>query len=188
MEFYPQVEKFVTEAFLRSPHSGDIRHFERTVHWVKQLKPDADEALCIAAFAHDTERAFRDTATHPAAEKSPKGFRDEAFMSHHQEKGAEIISKFLKGQGAPAELSGRVSHLIARHEVGGDADQNLLRDADSLSYFENQIEYFIAHKVSEVGKEKVKDKFQWMFDRIGSKQAKTLARPMYEQAIKRLGA
>ena len=186
MEFYPRVEKYITEIFSKSPHFRDIKHFERTVYWLKQLRPDADEALYIAAFAHDTERAFRDKSAHPTAGKSSKGFLDEDFMKHHQEKGAEVITKFLKEQGASPELVERVGMLISRHEVGGDEDQNLLKDADSISYFENQIDFFIAHKVSEVGKEKVRAKFHWMFERISSEQAKASAKPMYEIAIKRL--
>ena len=186
MEFYSKVEKYVTEVFAKSHHFRDVKHFERTVYWLKQLRPDADEALCIAAFAHDTERAFRDSAVHPMAEKSSKGFLDEEFMKHHQERGAEIIAEFLKEKNAPLELVDRVRMLISKHETGGNADQNVLKDADSISYFENQIEFFITHKVDEVGKDKVREKFQWMFDRISSEEAKKLAKPMYEQAIKRL--
>ncbi|MCL5775343.1 MAG: DUF4202 family protein [Patescibacteria group bacterium] len=186
MEFYPKVEKYITEIFAQSPHFRDIKHFERTVYWLKKLRPDADEALCIAAFAHDTERAFRESGIHPMAEKSSQGFLDETFMKYHQEKGAEIIVEFLKKQDAPSELTERTSMLISKHEVGGNEDQNLLKDADSISYFENQIDFFLTHKVTEVGKDKVKDKFQWMFDRISSEDARALAKPMYEQAIKRL--
>lgn len=187
MDWYNKVEQFVKDSFIKAHNPGDIKHFERTVYWLKQLKPDADEALCIAAFAHDTERAFRETSTHPMAGKSLKGFRDEQFLAYHQNKGAEIISDFLKEQKAPQELIDRVFRLISKHEVGGDEDQNLLKDADSVSYFENQIEHFLTVKAGEVGKEKVKEKFRWMFERISFEKAKDIARPMYEQAIKKLG-
>ena len=32
-------------------------HFDRTVYWLQQLRPDADGALLIAAISHDIERA-----------------------------------------------------------------------------------------------------------------------------------
>ncbi|MDR3642698.1 MAG: DUF4202 family protein [Candidatus Doudnabacteria bacterium] len=187
MEYYPKIEQFVIEAFTKSHNPKDIKHFERTVYWLKQLRPEADEALCIAAFAHDTERAFRESSSHPAAGSSPKGFRDEEFLTYHQNKGAEIIADFLKQQNAPQEMTDRVQMLISKHEVGGNEDQNLLKDADSVSYFENQMNHFLTEKVAAVGKEKVREKFQWMFDRITSGKAKDLARPMFEDAITKLG-
>lgn len=94
MNYYPKVERFIVQAFVNTPYAKDIRHFERTVYWLKELKPDADEALYIAAFAHDTERAFRDEE---AAKKtfSNKGFTDEDHIKHHSETGAKIIVDFL---------------------------------------------------------------------------------------------
>ncbi len=180
------VKEFVKESFIKAGNLGDIKHFERTVYWLKELRPNADEALCIAAFAHDTERAFRDKTANERFRASNKGFTDEDHLMHHQNKGAKIIADFLKEQNAPQELIDRVQMLISKHEVGGNDDQNLLKDADSVSYFGNQIEHFLTSKVAEVGKDKVREKFQWMFDRITSVRAKELAKPMYENAIKRL--
>ncbi len=34
----------------------DPRHAENTLDWLLKLKPDADEALQIAALGHDIER------------------------------------------------------------------------------------------------------------------------------------
>jgi len=76
--------------------------------------------------------------------------------------------------------------LISKHEEGGNDDQNLLKDADSISFFENNVPLFLTKHVSEVGKEKVKEKFDWMFNRITSEKAKQIARQWYEEAIKKL--
>ncbi len=184
--YFTLVKGFVKEAFIKANNQGDIRHFERTVYWLKQLKPDADEALCLAAFAHDIERAFRDEAAKERFKASSKGFTDEDHLANHQNKGAEIIANYLKEQQAPKELIDRVQMLISKHEVGGNVDQNLLKDADSISYFENQIEHFLTKKVADVGKDKVRVKFQWMFDRITSEKAKEVAKPMFEDAISKL--
>ncbi len=184
--YFTLVKSFVKEAFIKANNQNDIKHFERTVYWLKQLNPDADEALCIAAFAHDTERAFRDETVNEKLKSSDKGFTDVDHLTYHQNKGAEIIASYLKEQNAPHELINRVQMLISKHEVGGNDDQNLLKDADSISYFENQIELFLTKKVTEVGKEKVKAKFEWMFDRITSNRAKEIARTYYEDAINKL--
>jgi hypothetical protein len=186
MEYYPKAEKFVVDAFTKANSIKSIKHFERTVYWLTELKPNADEALQIAAFAHDIERAFRDKVMDTIFEKSSQGFRDEEYLERHQTKGAEIVANFLTEQNAPNELAERVKMLISKHEVGGNDDQNLLKDADSISYFENQVNHFISTKAKEVGKEKVQQKFQWMFNRITSKQAKEIVKPMFEEAIKKL--
>jgi hypothetical protein len=186
MQYYPLAEKFIKDTFKGTPHEQDITHFERTVFWLKQLDQQADEAMCIAAFGHDAERAFRGEEVENRLAASSKGFTDEEHLKHHQETGARVMADFLKGQKAPFELVEKVSRLISKHEVGGEEDENLLKDADSLSYFENQVEYFLQNKLAKMGKEKIKAKFDWMFERITSPKARELAEPMYLEAIKKL--
>ncbi len=181
---YQKVEQFVVDSFTKAGDTGGIRHFKRTVYWIQQLKPDADEALLIAAIAHDIERAFRETGY---GEKFQKGFRTDEHLVYHQEKGTEIIEGFLQKQNADKKLIERVKKLISKHEVGGDDDQDILKDADSVSFFENNVEQFVTKFVPEVGKENVKDKFDWMFNRISNEQAKKIALPWYKEAIKQLG-
>jgi hypothetical protein len=147
---------------------------------VEKLRQGADEGLLIAAVSHDIERSER-KLREPA-----KNFLDPEYLREHQERGAFMVGEFLQAHGAPEELVQRVEHLVSKHEVGGDEDQNLLKDADSLSFFETQVEYFVEEKVKESGAEAIKAKFQWMFDRISSEEAKNKARPMYEQAMRRL--
>jgi hypothetical protein len=79
-----------------------------------------------------------------------------------------------------------VEYLIAKHEEGGDDDQNLLKDADSLSFFENNIDHFFNDMVGIIGKEGLLRKFQWMFERITLKKAEDLARPFYMKAMQRI--
>lgn len=184
MDIYQKTEQFVRKSFAKK--GGDMKHFIRTVYWVKRLHPEAGQNLLIAAVSHDIERAFRsDSIEH--AQNSEKGFLDEKHLKDHQEKGAQIIFDFLAREGASEEFAGEVKSLVARHEVGGTKEQNVLKDADSVSFFENNTEHFISEKAGELGKEKVKEKFDWMFSRISSSRAKEIARPWYESGIKRLG-
>jgi hypothetical protein len=179
--FYKETEKFVNEV------TGGNRHLERTVFWLKKLKPDAGEAMLIAALSHDIERAFRDSA-YDKITKSEKGYQSEDHLLYHQTKGAEIMAEFLKKNGAGRELINKVFSLIEKHEVGGDSDQNLIKDADSLSFLENNIDLFLEKHVATSGKEKVRDKFNWTFNRITSEVARELARPYFDEAIRKLNA
>jgi len=176
---YKQTEEFVNRTV------GSSRHLERTVFWLQQLKPNASEALLIAARSHDIEKAFRNSSYNKIAQ-SDKGYQNEEYLSHHQAKGAEIMSQFLKEKGADEALIKKVSELIESHEVGGDDDQNLIKDADSLSFLENSIDLFLVEQIKKTSREKVRSKINWMFDRITSKKAKTLARPFFENAISKL--
>ena len=171
MRHYDLVRDFVSRSF-----DGNTRHFDRTVEWVKKLKPEADEALLVAAMAHDIERAHRTTDRFDDHE-----FDSREFLDHHQKDGADIIAKYLKEHGAEHDFVERVRHLVSAHEYGGDEDQDILKDADSISFFECNAEFFIDKKVKEVGKDMVKRKFDWMFNRITSEKAKEIARPWYEK-------
>jgi len=187
MELYKKVEHHVIDIFTKIGDTQGITHFLRTAHWIKVLKSDADEALLIAAVAHDIERGFRDYSSYDHIKKSDKGFKSDEHLTHHQNEGARIIGEYLEQIGADKKIIDRVQMLVSKHEVGGNDDQNLLKDADSLSFFENNVDYFITQKVDETNKEKVKDKFDWMFNRITSNKAKDIARPWYDEAIKKLG-
>ena len=182
--FYPQVEKFVFDTFKNNGDEGGIPHLIKTVDYVKILKPDADEALLIAAIAHDLERGVHRKETHNKLQRT--GFTDPDFMKYHQEEGARIIAEYLRGIGAEEELVERVVMLVSKHEVGGNVDQNLLKDADSMSFFETSVEHFLSEKSREYGYEKVKEKLDWMYKRITDERARVMVEPKYEEAIKRL--
>ncbi len=179
-ELYEKVENFVRNAF--GTRFG-MDHFKRTVYWIKKLDPDADEALRIAAIAHDIERAFSPLGPDQGKREKEMGFHHIEYLRHHQEEGAKIIGSFLDKNGADKQLIDRVKMLISRHEEGGNRDQNLLKDADSISFFENNISFFLEHKIHQAGKENVRKKFEWMYQRITSDKAKKIVKPFYEKAM-----
>jgi len=180
-----EVKKFIDDAFQNSLYgSGSIKHFERTVDWLKMLKPDADEPMLIAAYAHDIERAFRKTDSTETFKSI--AFNDETFLAHHQSRGADIVRVFLRDNGYPDEATQRVYRMIYHHEVGGDEESNFIKDADSISYLENNTQLHIG-LTSSLGVEKIKEKVDWMFERITSPRAKALAQPFYNSAIAKLG-
>jgi len=182
MDLYKKAEKFVEESFGKSR----TIHFNRTVFWIKKLQPKTDEAMLIAAVSHDIERAFRKNEI-KNIKKRKTGFLDRKLMESHQKKGGKIIFNFLIKEGAGNAMAKKVRELVEKHEVGGSRRQNMLKDADSISFFENNTGHFIKEKAREFGKEKVKEKFDWMFDRITSRKAKSISKKWYYEAIKKLG-
>jgi hypothetical protein len=61
-----------------------------------------------------------------------------------------------------------------------------MMDADSVSFFETTAENFVTTKAQVEGYEKIKEKLDWMFNRISSDQAKDVAEPHYKKWITEL--
>lgn len=161
LRIYNEAEQFVFDSFNKAEKSSQIEHFVRTVHWLKELKPDADEAFLVSAVARDIERAFRQK---DVLEKiTSVGFTGAEFYRPHEERGAEIIADFLKHQNVDDGFIERVKMLVSRHEEGGNDDQNLLKDADSVSWLETYVSLFLGKILQTRDKEKVRQKFDWMY-------------------------
>lgn len=124
----------------------DARHAENTLDWLLRLKPDADEALQIAALGHDIERALE------ARKVKQADFADyDMFKAAHARNSAEILREIMQDCGVPKDLASEVYSLVRRHETGGDPRANLIKDADSISFFEVNLPlYYKRHSRKEV--------------------------------------
>jgi len=187
MKYYKTAEQFVTGSFKKVGNETSLKHLIRTVHWLLQLNPNADEATQVAALSHDIERAFHGTSEKQNERYKQKGYMSIEHLDIHQNHGAEIMANFLIKEGASSDFIAKVKHLISKHEVGGDDDQNMIKDADSISFFENNVKYFVDVQTKKTSNEAVKEKFDWMYNRITLERAKQIVRPWYEEGIKLLG-
>ena len=175
LSLYKKSEKFVVDAFTKSNKPTDVFHAKRTAYWIKQLKPKADEALLVAGLFHDIERAFYGDWK--------KGSDNPILLRKHQNLSALEAEKFLRNEKANDDLIKRVKYLIARHEEGGDKDQNILCDADCLAYFEEKaLRNAKKHKQEGRSKEMIK-KLKYIFNRISSTKAREISRPFYKKAL-----
>ncbi len=177
MDLYNKTIEYVDKSF----QGKQKPHFERTVYWIQKFLPEITEAYKISAYSHDIERAFRDEG-----KTVPENYLDPEFLKNHQEKGADIMAEFLRNEKCSEDTIEMVKHLISKHEVGGDAEQNALMDADSVSFFETNAEMFVSKKVPIEGFKNVKEKLDWMFNRISSEEHKSLAKENYEKWSKEL--
>ncbi|MDD3006515.1 MAG: DUF4202 family protein [Candidatus Pacebacteria bacterium] len=168
-----KVKEFVVESY-----GKENLHLTRTLYWVKEMEPDASEELLIAACSHDIERALN------LESKNKERFNTEEEMEKHQTESGKIIFDFLVKEGYDLEKAKRVQELIAKHEVGGDAEQDMLKDADSLSWLEVSAPKHIGKAI--FSREELKKKVAAMHDRISSGKAKDLAVPFYEEALQML--
>ena len=176
MNHVQEAIRFVNESF----DGKNIKHFEQTLYWFEKLlnRPLSD-AEAIAAYSHDIERAFRGTSKSNI--QKVENYTDPQFLTYHQNRGAEIMVEFLRSN--RFEDIETVVHLICRHEEGGDVTQNALMNADSVSFFETNAKRFVTEKVKVEGYKPIREKLDWMFNRIVGENAKELAEPLYRKWI-----
>lgn len=159
-------------------------HLIRTEQWLEHLVPDADEPLRLAALLHDIDRLF---PLEPG-EEIPPGYRydDRESLLWHGRRSARFARQILEDFGADAELVEAVLPLIAFHEVGGNDRVDALMDADSLSFLENNVGFFLRKVTAE--KTSVRTKIDYMFGRVQSPVARELALPLYRRVSEKLEA
>ena len=176
MEILEKAQKFVAEILAKKKDNSDLIHSEKTVYWIKNLRPDADEALLVAGALHDIERAiYGDWKA---------GSSEEEALRKHQDLSAEEAEKFLAQISASQEFIERVKHLISAHETGGDEDQNILCDADVLAWLEDKAPRNVRkHKAEGKPKEAMKEKLDYLMGRLSTEKAKEIARKFYDKAV-----
>ncbi len=160
------------------------QHLLKAEEWLRRINPSATEAMLLAALTHDMERAF------PGPD-SPKqdpslGPDDPIYNQAHSKRSARIVSAFLQEQQVPEALVTEIASLIEVHEIGGWPEADWGQAADSLSFLEVNIEFFL-DRAPEMGwtLEQIRAKFDWMYERIKQPEARALATPLYEVALQK---
>jgi hypothetical protein len=127
----------IREVIAGSSVPEDPAHAENVLEWLLKLKPDADEALQIAALAHDIDRADE------RRKIQRSDYNDYTqFKAAHAYNSAKILKEILDGCQVEQSVIHEACRLVQRHEVGGEPRSDLLKDADSISYFEVNLPFF----------------------------------------------
>ena len=143
-----------------SRSAEDSSHAENTMHWVKQLRPDADELLLIAGFGHDIERALADRYKHTMFASYDE------YKHAHATRSGQLVATIMKEVGYDEASADKVAHIIAEGEFNSeDPDVQLLCDADSISFFDNNLSYYLKDK----GEADTKRKIRFMYDRVSAR-------------------
>lgn len=142
----------------------DPIHAENTLQWLLKIKPDADDALQIAALAHDIDRA---------SDKKVKrdDYEDyDEFKAAHAKHGANILRGILEAHDVCCHIVDKACHLVLHHEVGGDPEADVLKDADSISYFDSNLPLYYGRE----GWQETKRRCVWGYRRLSHKMRKVL--------------
>ncbi len=156
----------------------DSRHAENTLEWLLRLQPDAGDALQLAALAHDIERAIEGTKVRRA------DFGDyAAFKAAHARNSVAILRPILTACGVEQQIADEACRLVELHEVGGDPGSDLLKDADSISYFDVNLPLYFQRE----GWAETKQRSRWGYLRLSSRAREIVETIDYEEeAMNRL--
>ena len=155
-----EIEKFIS----KSEVPEDRPHSKNTKDWVIKLFPEADFALQIAALGHDIERSIKEKKI-----KREEYSDYNKFKEAHSCNSAKIMRKILQKYKIDSNIVNKVTYLIENHEVGGNQEADILKDADSISFFDvNLPKYFLRNT-----KEETYFRIKWGFNKL-SKRARSI--------------
>lgn len=177
---FEKIKKEIEKIISKSPLGFDLGHARKTLEWVLKLKPNADEFLQISALAHDIDRPITGI-TEGTHLKSYAGIKK--FKNDHAKRSAKITAELMKKYNYNYNDIKKVQYLIENHEQGGNKQANILKDADSIAYFDYNIEPW--YKIN--GKVRTKGKIKFMLNRVSKKAKLVIKNLEYKnQTIKKL--
>ena len=148
MDSIAGIKKEIKKIVKNSQVPEDSIHSQNTLEWLLKLKPDAEDALKIAALGHDIERAIEHRKI---KRKDYKSY--DKFKKAHALNSAKILKEVMKKWKVKKEFIEDVFFLVSHHETGGNRRVEVLKNADSISFFEvNLPYYFVRNSVEETKK------------------------------------
>jgi len=149
----------------------DTGHADNILEWLLRLEADADEALQIAAIAHDIDRAT------PERVRREDHADYDTFKAAHARRGARLLRGILEDCMIESTVVQEACRLVAAHETGGDFRSNLLKDADSISYFDVNLPlYYQRNTWQETTRRSI-----WGYQRLSVRAKKIVNNINYDQ-------
>jgi limonene-1,2-epoxide hydrolase len=112
----------------------ELVHAELVTEWVQRLRPDASDALLLAARAHHLRRWTVPRSTQPAGRAGYLRWRKGLYA-----KQATELGEILRGTGCDDATITRAQQLVRKEGLGTDADAQALEDALCLVFLEAQL-------------------------------------------------
>jgi hypothetical protein len=165
------LENKIEEIIKKSSVSEDPLHSKNTMEWVLKLKPDADEALKISALGHDIERAVEERKVR---RKDYKNYNE--FKNAHASNSAKIMEEIMEKCSVDKKLIEDVSYLVYHHETGGIRRADILRNADTVSFFQVNLPYYFIRN----GVEETKKRCLWGYKKLPDNLKEVVANFRYK--------
>ncbi|RZN14859.1 MAG: DUF4202 family protein [Methanosarcinales archaeon] len=165
------VKKKLEEIIDKSLVPEDPIHSKNTLEWLLKLEPNADDALKIAALGHDIERAIEEQKV---IRKDYISYDD--FKKAHALNSAKILKEIMVECNVGKELINDVFFLVSSHETGGNRRVDVLRDADTISFFHVNLPYYSVRNDAE----ETKVRCLWGYNKLSDNLKKVVANFRYK--------
>ena len=101
-------------------------------------------ALQIAALGHDIERSIEERKI------KRENFTDyDEFKKAHSQNSATILQEILLKYDVNQDFIDKVVNLVLLHEFGGTQEANMLKYADSISFFDVNLPFYFKRNSEE---------------------------------------
>jgi hypothetical protein len=112
----------------------ELAHAELVSEWVRRLRPQASEALLLAARAHHIRRWTVPRSSYPDGRGGYLRWRRDLHEMHATE-----TANILRAHGYDQETIDRVARIVRKENLAGDLDVQALEDALCLVFLETQL-------------------------------------------------
>jgi hypothetical protein len=166
MSVFKNIESEIERIISKSEIHEDSKHSKDTRAWVLRLKPEADIALQIAALGHDIERSIKELKI------KRENYTDyNKFKMAHARNSAKVLYDLMSKYDLNETIRYKVSNLVTHHEFGGNPEANILKDADSISYFNVNLPFYFQRNL----KGETAFRIMWGYQKL-SDEAKSIVR------------
>jgi len=161
-----KIESNIEETISKSQIPEDPIHSKNTREWILKLKPEADIALQIAALGHDIERSIDERKIRR------EDYTDyNEFKKEHSRSSAKILHEILFIYHINQTIIDEVTDLVMLHEFGGNPKADILKNADSISFFDVSLPFYFQRN----SEKETTFRILWGYKRL-SKYARSIVR------------
>jgi hypothetical protein len=122
-----------------SPTGVEPDHAVRVTEWVRRLRPDAGEALLLAARAHHIRRWTVPRSSYPEGRAGYLRWRRDLHEVHARE-----VAAVLTDAGYDETAIARVQDLVRKRNLAKDPEVQILEDALCLVFIQTQYDELAA--------------------------------------------
>jgi hypothetical protein len=170
MNNFEIVMEEILELLRKNPE--EFKHANDTLHWLSEINPNSDDVQKISALGHDVERAIKPWNLNGHIDKK---LNEKEFRMEHAKRSAEILKGILLKQGASGIEIQRMQNMVLNHEFGGDAEANLIRDADSLANFQ-----WVDDSFGAIDIDSLNGTARRMFERMGAENRRFIKQIVFK--------
>ncbi len=109
----------------------------RAEHWIQQLRPDAPDALLIAARGHHMRRWEIPRDSYPRTRQGYLAWRSRLYDFH-----AEAVAAVMQQSGYDEDAMAQAGRLMRKQGIKLDIDAQAYEDAVALAFLELRLDQF----------------------------------------------